>query len=423
MSDELSKSPLWPVFIAATEDNWGKVKALLEANPELISHKLNDSTPLIWAVQDGVVDLAEWLLARGAEMVSLSSAPTKEMAALLLAHGAEVNPTNNPSRPLISAASSGCIEVVEFLLAHQADVNAKFENGSTALHFAAFSNYVSVTKLLLAAGADVNPISIDDGRTPLHWTLDYKTSKEMVELLLAHGADVNATDNHAQTPLHIAVLNTKTDPIGPLLAHGARMDIRDNRGKTPLQWAVIHDKTEIVNLLRQHGAHDDRPPVPIARTQLTQEIILAAKALEQQLRAKRVKTRKVPLVEWNQLPLDAHDLIPKWLPTLLADFSLHGGTFELPNHKEESGPLYFAFLGPAELKDQTCGKQRYCFVDEFYTDGFSFLCDAWQNNGDVWLADISTSSGIYYFDLSGHERIHAANDISELMKRMTVYVE
>ncbi|MGH2524697.1 MAG: ankyrin repeat domain-containing protein, partial [Anaerolineales bacterium] len=52
--------------------------------------------------------------------------------------------------------------------------------------------------------------------------------KETLELLLAHGADATARDQHGSTPLHImAGHSTRTEIAELLLTHGANLNAQD----------------------------------------------------------------------------------------------------------------------------------------------------------------------------------------------------
>jgi ankyrin repeat protein len=70
------------------------------------------------------------------------------------------------------------------------------------LLFAALSGRREIAELLIAKGADVNAKG-DDGSTPLHSAAWYDR-KEVAELLIANGADVNAKDDGGDTPLDMA---------------------------------------------------------------------------------------------------------------------------------------------------------------------------------------------------------------------------
>jgi ankyrin repeat protein len=71
------------------------------------------------------------------------------------------------------------------LLINNADVNAKGNNDTTPLHWAACYGHGQVVEFLLANKAAVNAKDIS-GSTPLHWAATCG-QKEIVELLRKHG--------------------------------------------------------------------------------------------------------------------------------------------------------------------------------------------------------------------------------------------
>jgi ankyrin repeat protein len=417
----MEPSPFPKIYTAVKDGDLEQVRALLNSDPDLISLKHNDdSTPLDWAVMYEKKDVAEFLLSKTSKVSSLGLAQSKAMAELLLAHKAEVNLKEKLGwTPLLSAASSGRDEVVELLLANKADVNAKRSGGWTALHLAAYYNYLKVVTLLLAGGADVNAVD-NDGKTPLHKAIVFKGQREMVELLLSSGADVNPKDKNGKTPLHLVASAEKADVAELLLAKNADVNARDARGKTPLDLALITEQQDVIHLLRRYGGQESTP-APIIEITLPPELIEAATSLEEQLRRLNVPTRKVPLSEWNTVPQQIHDLIPNWIPILLANFSLLGAVLTHQNNlEEETWPRYFCFWGPAEYTRNLSGKNRYCFADEFIDEGLMMISD--ESDGNMWLTSISggPSSPIYLFNLSGHEKSIASSRIALLMRSMSV---
>ena len=70
--------------------------------------------------------------------------------------------------------------------------------------------------------------------------------RDTAEVLLQHGADVNAKDNKVRTSLSNAALNSKRDTVELLLQHGADVNAKDNE-------ALICQK-DTAELLLQHGA-------------------------------------------------------------------------------------------------------------------------------------------------------------------------
>ena len=71
--------------------------------------------------------------------------------------------------PLTYAARFGHKEVAELLLAKGADASAKTDdNGTTPLHHAALNGHKETAAMLIAKGADVNAKLAVDGGTPLY---------------------------------------------------------------------------------------------------------------------------------------------------------------------------------------------------------------------------------------------------------------
>ena len=120
--------------------------------------------------------------------------------------------------PLHCAARAGNKEVAQFLLAKGADVNALEMGNGTPLLFAAMENHKDVVELLLAHGARVN-LKTDDGWTPLHYAAQ-QGYYDIVELLLAKGADVNAKTNNGWTPLGAAESQHRDNVAQFLREHG-----------------------------------------------------------------------------------------------------------------------------------------------------------------------------------------------------------
>ena len=101
------------------------------------------------------------------------------------------------------------------------DVNAKDETGGTPLDEAAGWGRKDIVELLIAKGADVNAKFDDDGSTPLHLSA-WKGHFETAELLIAADADVNAKDNNGETPLDWAIRGKHTESADLLRKHGGK---------------------------------------------------------------------------------------------------------------------------------------------------------------------------------------------------------
>jgi ankyrin repeat protein len=172
---------------------------------------------------------------------------------------------------LLLAARHGDPKRVGALIVHGANVQAREmkqpDAGRTALHYAAGGyrmagpgKHVEVAELLVAKGADVNA-TVEGGYTPLHVASGLGNA-EMVSFLLAHGADANAKDRRG-TPLSAAVVQGHLEVVKLLLAHGADVNAADSVGSRPIDfisligsWYDSHDEI----FIRLVGAGADLAP-------------------------------------------------------------------------------------------------------------------------------------------------------------------
>ncbi|XP_045823306.1 ADP-ribosylation factor GTPase-activating protein AGD3-like isoform X1 [Trifolium pratense] len=78
---------------------------------------------------------------------------------------------------------------------------------------------------------------IQDGSSVLHLAC-LTSDAGMVDLLLQHGADVNACDSRSWTPLHYCITRGKPAAAKVLLLRGANPHLADKEGNTPLKLAI-----------------------------------------------------------------------------------------------------------------------------------------------------------------------------------------
>ena len=145
------------------------------------------------------------------------------------------------STSLHRAAKDGDLTLVKKLLGSgllgsRGDADVRDELGMTPLHYAADEGHKEIVELLIARGADVNAnAGAITSATALHGAAGGHV--EIAKLLIDHGADVNARAKNRATPLHFAADYVQTEVAELLVSEGADIDAKDENGNTPLHKA------------------------------------------------------------------------------------------------------------------------------------------------------------------------------------------
>jgi ankyrin repeat protein len=120
------------------------------------------------------------------------------------------------------------------------------------------ARYERVDKVQAYLAADTNAAnSVGEKRfTPLHFAAEHSSSNgiQILKMLLAHGAKVDARNHIRQTPLFSAAIYDSAPAARVLLAHGAKVDARQDGGRTPLHWAALNGYCEVARVLIEHRA-------------------------------------------------------------------------------------------------------------------------------------------------------------------------
>lgn len=204
------------------------------------------------------------------------------IASWLLASGADIFAVDDQGEiPLHKASSTGNLELVSLYLDASSPIDKPNDFGCTPFMQ---SRSASISKTLFDHGADIHATT-DQGFTAIHHAAD-SCNLRLVLFLLANGANVHAYVTRQEhncglnggptvavagnTPLHLAIVSAHgalmgqtLEVVNVLLGHGADIEAKEGTGKTPLLLAISTKfyklgawtpNEEVVNHLLEHGA-------------------------------------------------------------------------------------------------------------------------------------------------------------------------
>ena len=255
------------LWLACSYQQQNSVNILLEAgsNPNIAS--TDKCTSLHAAVNGGCSkSIISAILNHGAD-VNVTN--RKNVTALMLACeklnkdainvflnvGADPNVTDTDDNTWLHYAARNyrCSEILQAIVSHGVDVNATNNKNATALLIACEKGNKNTINVLLNAGADPN-ITDDYGYTWLHYAAQNVRCTEVLQTVISHGVDVNATNKYNKTALIKACESGNTYAIDVLFNAGADPNISDEHGDTWLHYAArSYQSTEVLQAVISHG--------------------------------------------------------------------------------------------------------------------------------------------------------------------------
>jgi len=277
------KSKLTALHLAALVGDVEIIKELLDAKADDIEAKstIDGDTPLLVAVLYGHADAAKFLIEKGADlnatnnqghtalMSSVKKGNVDIVRHLLALRKSDKNPNgydinletkSKDSRctALNLAAGLGNVEIIKALIDAGADKETKGYGGMTTLFQASLFGRVEAAKFLIEKGADTN-VKTSSRSTLLMMASRRNGKVEMVRYLLelrknGYDIELEAQDNVKDTALHYAAQDNKVEIMEELIAAGADKEAKNAKGETPLISAVVSGHAGAAKLLIEKGA-------------------------------------------------------------------------------------------------------------------------------------------------------------------------
>jgi ankyrin repeat protein len=277
------------LMCAADPDRVEGLRCLLELGTHPDNLSAEGQTALFNAVTTGSPLAASILLEAGAEIdfrdfkhnTALSAACNHSnvvAASLLIDAKADVNAENAQGQSiLLQACRKATMEIVQLLVARGASTNSTDVRNYTPLFAACERGHAGIVKVLLANHAEVNyklpyrgSNETSDGAEILAWpkwttplmVAAMKGWKNIIEMLVAKGTDLEAVDATERTAVMSAAILGRTREVGVLIRHGASIKRRNKHGRGLLSMAVEAKSFELVSYLLSlhYSALEQTPP-------------------------------------------------------------------------------------------------------------------------------------------------------------------
>lgn len=239
---------------------WQDVSQLRNPDTDEKYPALTEGQPLVVAAWKGLDTIVNILLDHGADI----NVPYREWNSVDFAWQTydEADPTCRKSgqTAIYRAAADHCVGVLETLIRHGADFrDIEDSQGTTLVVAATAAHQLEAMRVLIREGARFSLCASEDA-APLHYAA-VSGFVAGVELLIASGADVNASEPKcASTPLMLAAGQGHVECLKILAKkEDANLDMQDKSGRTALMWASLSLQTRSVQALLHRKARTEIP--------------------------------------------------------------------------------------------------------------------------------------------------------------------
>lgn len=298
-----------PLFYAIQNRNTEVAELLIDRGSKIDEKLSNGKTFLSLAIDENLPKVVEKILNRYPDVenkVNRTSFQTaakepfdhKETIEILLRNGFCIEPENVKDFELLrNAIKNGYLQIIEDFFKHGLDLASNNENINDLLHLAIVYKQPKAVEILIAKGADVNRKDLRYEKSPLYHAVQNcdvdivnyliqhgavvrknpellhiaaeKLCQEVIQILLENHCDIDATNHHGYTALHIVLFKFLPESypkfshkklcmvVEMLLNAGADINAKtiDGKGNTPLHIAAESGSLKIIQLLLANKAN------------------------------------------------------------------------------------------------------------------------------------------------------------------------
>jgi ankyrin repeat protein len=246
-----------PLMEAILAGQYGASAVLIEAGADPVPRNIRGDTPLHIAVAEERNDLLAILLGRGVSIHAKNAAGRTPYQTALDASPRMVLTLLTPDRvlmtddegrsPLHIALQSGAsLSVIQAIIALGCRISAVDAGGRTPLRLALDFNALDKAEILTRAGSDVFSMA-HDGKTPAGIALSQGT--DALWALFCYEKAIRARDAGGNTILHHAVRSGRADMVNFLVALGADKNSRNLNGESPADIARRQNREDLMLVL------------------------------------------------------------------------------------------------------------------------------------------------------------------------------
>lgn len=249
--------------------NAENVELLLKLGSNPAARDSRGNTPLVFAAGSGKIkpEIGELFIQSGVDItkeknkqganILLISSPFMENEndlKYLQEKGLSIHDTDSEGNGIFNyAARRGNTEFLNFLIQNGVNYLRPSTQSTNAFFFAAhgtrgFSNSLETYVFLEKLGLNPN-MTTKTGTTPLHIITSRRTSKDIVEFFIKHGADVDGKDEKGNTAFLLAAKNQESEIVKRIASQSKNSMAKNNLGQSALMLATAHNSPEVVAFL------------------------------------------------------------------------------------------------------------------------------------------------------------------------------